>query len=49
MQDDRTRTFREIHGSSEALIVAVKQIERTALVEAYELSPLRLRFLEPYP
>ncbi len=49
MQDDRTLTFQDIHGSNEALLAAVRGIERIALVESYEISPLRLRFLEPFP
>lgn len=49
MQDDRTLTFQEIHGNKEALLAAVKEIEHVALVESYEIGPLRLRFLEPYP
>ena len=49
MQDDRALTFRQIHGNKEALLSATKDIERIALVESYEIRPLRLRFLEPYP
>ena len=49
MQDDRALTFQPIHGHKDALRVAVKDIERIALVESYEIGPLRLRFLEPYP
>lgn len=49
MQDDRALTFGQIHGNKEALLSAVERIERIALVESYELGPLRLRFLEPYP
>jgi len=49
MQDDRRLTFQEIHGNKEALLSAVEDIERIALVESYEIGPLRLRFLEPYP
>jgi hypothetical protein len=49
MQDDRALTFQDIHGNKEALLAAVKEIERVALVESYEIGPLRLRFLEPYP
>lgn len=49
MQDDRALTFRQIHGNKEALLNAVKNIERIALVGSYEIGPLRLRFLEPYP
>jgi len=49
MQDDRALTFGQIHGNKEALLSAVKDIERIALIESYEIGPLRLRFLEPYP
>jgi len=49
MQDDRALTFGQIHGHKEALLSAVEDIERIALVESYEVGPLCLRFLEPYP
>ncbi|KAB2100147.1 hypothetical protein AG0111_0g11450 [Alternaria gaisen] len=49
MQDDRTLTFREIHGSSEALLAAVEEVERTALIESNDTSPFCFRLLEFYP
>ena len=49
MQDDRTWTFREIHGSSEALLAAVEEVERIALIESNDTSPFCFRLLEFYP
>jgi uncharacterized C2H2 Zn-finger protein len=50
MQRDTDRTFREIHGSEEALLAAIEEIERIALVPSDTDSQLRLRFLtlDPY-
>jgi hypothetical protein len=49
MHDDRTLTFREIHGSSEALLAAVENVERIALIESNDTSPFCFRPLEFYP
>ncbi|KAF2868354.1 heterokaryon incompatibility protein-domain-containing protein [Massariosphaeria phaeospora] len=48
MQRDTALTFRDIHGSEEALIASIKKIERIALVRNPEKVPLRLRFVTPY-
>jgi hypothetical protein len=45
MQKDTNKTFREIHGSEEALLAAVEKIERVALVPFTPNISLRLRFL----
>ena len=49
MHDDRTLTFREIHGSSEALLAAVEEVERIALIESNDTSAFCFRLLEFYP
>jgi hypothetical protein len=49
MQDHRTLTFREVHGSSEALLAAVEEVERIALIESNDTSPLCFHLLEFYP
>jgi hypothetical protein len=49
MQDDRAFTFREIHGSSEALLVVVEKVECIALIESNDPSPSCFLLLELYP
>jgi hypothetical protein len=49
MQRDTTRTFREIHGSEDALLRAIEDIEHVALVERPLQTPPRLRFITPSP
>jgi hypothetical protein len=49
MQRDTNRTFREIHGSDEALLAAVEEVETIGLVVQTDDEPLRLRFLTLHP
>lgn len=49
MQKDTGLDFWEIHGSEDAFLAAVEEIERVALTERPFHVPIRLRFITPCP
>jgi hypothetical protein len=49
MQKDTDLNFREIHGSEDAFLAAVDEIERAALIERPFHLPISLRFITPCP